>query len=112
MEPKRDSMMSEGFITLAEMLNIRPPDGALVQNEASAIEARLRAQTLREMRQRAGLTQAQLAERMCISQRRVSAIERGQISRAEVDTIRSYVAALDGAVYLVAEVGDTIVRIA
>lgn len=95
--------------TLRAALDLDP---IAVAREESAIEAVITGCTLKDLRQRAGLTQAQLAERMHVSQRRVSAIERGAVSRSEVDTIRSYVAALEGEVYLVAEVGDTIVRIA
>lgn len=97
------------WTTLRDSLDLDP--GAVAREE-SVIEAALAGYTLRELRQRSGLTQAQLAERMHVSQRRVSAIERGEVTRSEFDTIRSYVAALEGQVYLVAEVGNTVVRIA
>ena len=101
-----------GFTTLEAVLAERPVDSEQLDREVSVLEARIRAHTLRELRRAAGLTQGQLAERMGISQRRVSAIERGRVRRAEFDTLRSYVQALDGSVFLVAEIGDQVVRIA
>ena len=87
-------------------------DEAVVAATESVLEAQLAGYLLRELRVQQGLTQAQVAGRMAVSQRRVSAIERGDIDHTEVDTIRSYVAALGGSVHLVAEVDDQIVRIA
>ena len=69
----------------------------------SALEAEIAAYVLRELRKQHGLSQAQLAERMGVSQRRVSAIERGDMDRVEVSTVRSYVEALGGKVRLVAD---------
>lgn len=48
-----------------------------------------RAYRLRELRKHAGLTQAQLAERIGVGQRQVSKIERGNIDRTNIGTIRN-----------------------
>jgi predicted XRE-type DNA-binding protein len=58
----------------------------------------------------AGLTQAQVAAVMGVSQARVSQIEHGKVT--EVDAIRGYVEALGGTVDVVARVGDWTVRVA
>ena len=63
------------------------------------------AHRLTEMREQAGLSQRAVAERMGVSQARVSKIERGELDRTEVATIRSYVAAIGGEVEIVAKFG-------
>jgi len=47
-----------------------------------------------------------------VSQRRVSAIERGKVDRSEVATIRSYVTALGGELELVARIDGMTTQIA
>lgn len=59
------------------------------------------------LREQAGLSQTALAERMGISQVRISTIERGEsIERMEVATIRRYVTALGGRLRVVADFDD------
>jgi DNA-binding XRE family transcriptional regulator len=62
------------------------------------------AQHLAEMRAAAGLSQAELADALGVSQARVSKIEHGEISC--IDVVRAYVAALGGSVDVVARLGD------
>lgn len=66
----------------------------------------VRATRLAEVRKRHDLSQAQLAERMGVSQARVSAIENGEVSASEVGTIAKYIAALGGKLQIVADFGD------
>lgn len=68
--------------------------------------AEVRAHRLAEIRSRLALTQRQLADRMGVTQERVSAIERGEVTATEVSTIDRYVAALGGKLKIVAEFGD------
>jgi predicted XRE-type DNA-binding protein len=68
--------------------------------------AEVRAHRLAEIRQTAGLNQGDVAERLGISQSRVSRIERGDMDHTEVATIRAYVGALGGEVEIVAKFGD------
>ena len=67
-------------------------------------EAYVRGHQLAEMRTAAGLTQAELADALGVTQARVSKIEHGEISG--IDVVRAYVAALGGSVDVVARLGD------
>ena len=67
-------------------------------------EACVRGHQLAEMRTAAGVTQAELADVLGVSQARVSKIEHGEVSGIEV--MRSYVAALGGSIDVVARLGD------
>lgn len=67
-------------------------------------EAYVRGHQLAEMRAAAGLTQAELANALGVSQARVSKIEHGEISG--IDVVRAYVAALGGTIDVVARIGD------
>lgn len=68
--------------------------------------AEVRAHRLAEIRQEQALTQRQVATTMGVSAPRVSAIEHGELDRAEVATLRSYVEALGGRLRIVADFGD------
>ena len=61
---------------------------------------------LSQLRVEARLTQTELAERMGISQARVSQLERGDPGQFEVDTVSRYVAAVGGRLRLVADFED------
>ncbi|MGH3568669.1 MAG: helix-turn-helix domain-containing protein [Pseudonocardia sp.] len=70
------------------------------------MDAEVRAFHLREVREGQGMTQVDLAERMHVTQPSVSALERGEIERAGIATIRAYVEALGGTLDVVANFGD------
>lgn len=61
---------------------------------------------LSELRQRAAMTQAQLARAMDVSQARISAMERGDLDTLTVASVRGYVDALGGTMHLVASLDD------
>jgi DNA-binding XRE family transcriptional regulator len=67
-------------------------------------EAYVRGHQLAEMRAAAGMTQAELADALGVSQARISKIEHGEISG--IDIVRAYVAALGGSIDVVARLGD------
>lgn len=104
--------MKQEFTTLEDVLERRPIDPGVLANEVSAVEAKVSGYLLRQLRKGQGLSQEQLAERMGVSQRRVSAIERGEVDRTEVATIRTYVTALGGELELIARIGGTTTQIA
>jgi DNA-binding XRE family transcriptional regulator len=74
------------------------------------LDAYARGHQLAEMRKAAGLTQAELAGLLQVSQARISKIESGEISG--IDIIRAYVTALGGTVDLVATLGDRTWKVA
>jgi DNA-binding XRE family transcriptional regulator len=66
----------------------------------------VRAYRLADVRQKHGLTQVDVAERLHVSQTAVSKIERGELARSELSTIRKYVEALGGKLEIIADFGD------
>lgn len=97
-----------GFVKWDEVQDQIPSTPAGRQEADSAVERQLTGHVLRELRKQQRLSQAQVASIMGVSQRRVSAIERGQMARTEVHTIAAYVQALGGHLQLDATVdGET-----
>jgi predicted transcriptional regulator len=84
----------------------RPPREDQVAGHRARIDAEVRAYHLREVREGQGVTQVDLAGRMHITQPSISALERGEIDRAGIATIRAYVEALGGTLDVVANFGD------
>jgi Helix-turn-helix len=62
------------------------------------------------MRKKAGLTQAEVADTMGVTQQRVSAIENGAI--AELATLADYIRAIGGELKVIADFGDSWRRVA
>lgn len=85
---------------------VTPDDEPEIERIKTHMEGEVLAHRLAEARRRCRLTQGQVAEAMGVSQARVSKIERGEISRTEVETIRSYINALGGRLEIVADLGD------
>lgn len=81
-------------------------DEARVVEHQERMRAEQRAHKLAEIRRKQGLTQTDMAEAMCVSQRRVSAVERGDLSRTNLGTVATYIAALGGRIEIVASFGD------
>jgi DNA-binding XRE family transcriptional regulator len=73
-------------------------------------EAYVRGHQLAEMRAAVGVTQADLADALGVSQARISKIEHGEISG--IDVMRTYVAALGGTIDVVARLGDRTWKVA
>ncbi len=70
---------------------VHPDDRATVEDARQRRALQVRAEYLAEMRKKAGLTQAEVAEAMGVSQQRVSAIESGGV--AELATLADYIRA-------------------
>ena len=81
-------------------------DEASVAAERRRLRAEVRAYRLAEIRESSGLNQTDLANRLGVSQSRVSRIERGDMDHTEIATVRAYVGALGGEVEIVARFGD------
>lgn len=56
----------------------------------------MRLYELKETRKRQDVTQKQLAERMGVSQKRVSSLESGDVDKTEIRTLRRYLDAIGG----------------
>lgn len=84
---------------------VRPEDEPEIAELGAEMEGRTLAYRLVEARKRQGVTQAQLARTMGVSQARISKLEQGDINRNEVDTLRAYVVALGGHLEIVADFG-------
>lgn len=95
-----------------EFLAQHPVDRANIEVHQQRMLAEVRAFKLRELRQDAGLTQQQVAERIGVSQRQVSKIERGDLDSAKVGTIRGYLEAVGGELALEFVSGDARVQVA
>lgn len=70
-------------------------------------DAQVAGYRLTELRQRTGMTQAQVADAMGVSQSRVSAMERGDVTSLTLASVRTYITALGGTIRLVASIDDT-----
>ncbi len=72
----------------------------------------VQAQRLAEIRKAQGhARQADVAAVMGVSQARVSKLESGDLSRTELGTLQSYVAALGGSLRIVADFGEKTVEL-
>lgn len=98
--------------TLEDLMKRRPGNRAAIDAHKQRMLDAVHAYRLRELRQASGITQVELAERLQVSQNRVSRIERGDLERVQVDTLRRYVAALGGTLHVDAEVNGERIKIA
>lgn len=81
-------------------------DEQRVENARKEMTGEVRAFRLAEIRKSQHVSQKTLASGMHVSQARVSAIERGEVSRTELGTLQAYVEALGGHLKIVADFGD------
>lgn len=72
----------------------------------------IRAYRLRELREEAGLTQQELADRIGVGQRQVSKIENGDLENTKLSTIRGYLEAIGGSMALDYVIGDQRIQVA
>lgn len=97
---------------LEQLKQRRPGRRDVVEAHKERMIAESRAWRLRELRQQFDLTQVELAAELDVSQNRVSAIERGDLDKTQVDTLRRYIAALGGQLKLEVQVGDETFQLA
>lgn len=91
---------------LDDLAKRRQPNWDAVATHEKRMLAETRAYRLRELREQFDLTQVELAHQLDVSQNRVSAIERGDIDKTQVDTLRRYVQALGGRLEVAVSFGD------
>lgn len=102
-EVKAEAMVRQPWLGSAEA------QAARAQIRAENL-GRIRGHELAEMRKSAGLTQAEVARVLGVSQARVSQIEHGQVD--SLDTLRAYAEALGGEVSIVVSRGPLTLRVA
>ncbi len=89
------------YTTITEELNALPPERqAAIESRVSQI--RLEEVTLRHLREKLGLSQSELAERLEVQQPAISKLERRQ--NLELNTLRSVVNALGGTIEIIVRV--------
>lgn len=98
--------------SLDDLLSERPGDPQAQARHKERMLAEVRAFKLRELREMLAMTQTEVAQTLAISQKRVSEIERGQVDRTKVDTLRRYADALGGTLKVEVQVGDETFQIA
>lgn len=70
--------------------------GEMLEGSRARLEAYVEAYHLAEARKRRFMTQKQVAERMGVSQKRVSELERGDLGSIRLGTLRRYIKSLGG----------------
>jgi DNA-binding XRE family transcriptional regulator len=83
-----------------------PADAGRIEAAAASLAARNRGRSLAAQRERLGLTQAQVAGRMGITEDQVADIERAEAGATEVGVLGRYVEALGGRLEIVADFGE------
>ncbi len=99
-------------MSLKDFLAEHPVDRERVEANKERMLSEVRAYRLRELRESAGLTQEQLAQRIGVGQRQVSKIEHGDLDNAKIGTIRSYLEAVGGDLAIEYVTGDARIQVA
>jgi transcriptional regulator with XRE-family HTH domain len=89
-----------------EVLKRRPVSAEAMNKARRRNRAFVFGNSLMAIRKARGVSQVQLASTLEVSQNRVSQIERGQIDKAQLDTLMKYVEALGGKLTVTAEIAD------
>lgn len=98
--------------SLEDFIAENPVGRGRVEGHKTRMLSDVRAYRLRELREKAGLTQSELAERIGVGQRQVSKIEHGYLDNAKIGTIRSYLEAVGGELSLEYMMGDQRMQVA
>jgi predicted XRE-type DNA-binding protein len=100
-----DSLKTKsGFVSYDEWRATQNFDEEEVAKSLREIYREILEYKLKELRKKQGLTQQQLADKLGITQNRISKLEKLDLDRAELQTIRSYINALGGELSLVVEI--------
>lgn len=78
--------------------NINP---VLVDEEIESLRRREEAYRLAEVRRARDMTQMQLAEKLGVSQKRVSQVEHGKVGNLKLSTLERYASAMGGKLHVV-----------
>ena len=100
------------FGTMDEVLRQRPVSAEVINKARRHNRAFVFGSSLMAIRRARGVSQVQLASILEVSQNRVSQIERGQIDKAQLDTLMRYVEALGGTLTVSALIDDETIVLA
>lgn len=95
-----------------ELYALRPYNREAVDALAEEMIAEVRAYRLRELREQAQMTQQNIAAELNVSQNSVSKLERGDLDKTQISTLKRYIEALGGNLSIEANFGDTSYRLA
>lgn len=98
--------------TFEEFRERRPADRERVEEHKQRMLSAVWAYRLRELREQASLTQAELAKRIGVGQRQVSKTEHGDLDNAKIGTIRRYLEAVGGNLSVEYVMGDRRTQVA
>jgi predicted XRE-type DNA-binding protein len=101
-----DDPQAASWEGMKQELDFTKAELAEIDTGARELISQARAFRLAEVRRRQHATQLQIAKAMGVTQARVSRIEKGELSRSEVDTLAAYVQALGGKLKIIADFGD------
>ncbi|NLG54089.1 MAG: helix-turn-helix transcriptional regulator [Rhodococcus sp.] len=99
-------------MSLDDLISKHSLDPDLIETHKQQMADQVRGYRLRELREAAGLTQTQLAERIGVSQRQISKIERGDLNNSKLGTIRKYAAAIGGDIVIEYSTGTGRIQVA
>jgi predicted XRE-type DNA-binding protein len=86
-------------------------DDIRVHAATKDLAEQVHAHRLADVRKKQAVRQVDLAERMHVSQARVSKIERGDLTHTELGTLTAYVEALGGKLRVVADFGTETITV-
>lgn len=97
---------------LHEYMRSRGITEDMLDEARARTQARLEAYRLPQIRKGKGLTQATVAQRMGVSQKRVSELENGNIGSMRMDTLARYAESLGGKLVATIEFPDKTITLA
>lgn len=84
------------MVGIDELIRDNNLDSERIDNDVAALKQRVEAYRLAEARKKRHMTQAELASKMGISQKRVSEVENGRISSLRIATLERYAEGIGG----------------
>jgi ribosome-binding protein aMBF1 (putative translation factor) len=98
--------------SLDDILAKRPVRREAVDHHKQRMLDQVHAYRLSEVRRARDLTQKDVARKLHVGQNRVSDIERGELDRVQLDTLRRYIEAVGGKLHVEVELDDSRYEIA
>ncbi|MEJ7837703.1 MAG: XRE family transcriptional regulator [Thermomicrobiales bacterium] len=98
--------------SLEDLIRERPVDRSAVDALKKRMLEQVAAYRLSDLRKAMDVTRVALAERLHVSQNRVSRIEKGDLEHTQIDTLRKYVEAIGGRLHVEVELADERILIA